>query len=41
MIVKTQYQTDNGLFRFGEIKLTTEEHEAIMQNVKKDMSTKC
>lgn len=37
---KTQYQTDNGLFRFGEIKLTTEEHEAIMQNVKKDMSTK-
>ncbi|URZ18423.1 DUF4230 domain-containing protein [Clostridium felsineum] len=37
---KTQYQTDNGLLRFGEIKLTTEEHEAIMDNVKKDMKSK-
>ncbi|PJI08238.1 MULTISPECIES: DUF4230 domain-containing protein [Clostridium] len=37
---KTEYQTDNGLLRFGEIKLTPEEHEAIMENVKKDMNKK-
>lgn len=37
---KTEYQTENGLLRFGEIKLTPEEHETIMENVKKDMNKK-
>ncbi|ERI90484.1 hypothetical protein HMPREF1982_03850 [Clostridiales bacterium oral taxon 876 str. F0540] len=38
---KTEYQTpENGLLRFGEIKLTSEENMAILKNVKDKMAKK-
>lgn len=38
---KTVYETpEKGLLRFGDIKLTPEEHEIMMENVKKAMTEK-
>lgn len=38
---KTVYETpEKGLLRFGDIKLTPEEHEVMLQNVKKTMQEK-
>lgn len=38
---KTEYQTtENGLLRFGEIKLTPEENQFILKNIKEKMNNK-